>query len=124
MYEEGGNNEWLFSTYSEGEVILISSVSVSSSSSSGSGSQDRRGSWVFGTIVELTAPALFQVTMDVQVWAGGTAPIVIEVNRTWSPVGADYFFYALLRDGHFNWSIINAVVIIQVTPARSSRSYY
>ena len=46
---------------------------------------------------EVTAPDVFQVTMTL---LASSAPIVIEVNRTWSPVGADHF-YALLRDGYF-----------------------
>jgi peptidyl-prolyl cis-trans isomerase A (cyclophilin A) len=47
---------------------------------------------------EVTAPDFFQVNMNL---VGGAAPVVIEVNRTWSPVGADHF-YTLLRDGYYD----------------------
>jgi cyclophilin family peptidyl-prolyl cis-trans isomerase len=55
LYEEGGN-EWLFSAYSEDNVTLIRSLTAPGSS--GSGSQDRSGSWAFGTIMVLLSSAV------------------------------------------------------------------
>lgn len=47
---------------------------------------------------EVTAPDMLQVNLKL---VGVSSPIVIEVNRSWSPVGADHF-YALFTDGYFD----------------------
>lgn len=47
---------------------------------------------------EVTAPDFFEARLTM---LGFDNPIVIQVNRTWSPVGVDHF-YALLRDGYFD----------------------
>lgn len=47
---------------------------------------------------EVTAPDYFEARLTM---LGHADPVVIQVNRTWSPVGADHF-YALVRDGYFD----------------------
>ena len=55
---------------------------------------------------ELTSPDLFQVTMSV---SNSDTSIVIEVNRSWSPIGADHFF-TLIRDGYYDCAAFYKVV--------------
>lgn len=55
---------------------------------------------------EPTAPDLFKVNLNV---AGTSSPVVIQVNRTWSPVSADHF-YALLRDGYYDCAAFTDIV--------------
>lgn len=51
-----------------------------------------------GVNMEVTAPDIFHVNMNV---IGTSSSVVIEVNRTWSPYGADHF-YTLLMDSYYD----------------------
>ena len=49
------------------------------------------------------APELFQVSFETNVVLDGAAaePMVLEVNRSWAPIGADRF-YALVNDRYYD----------------------
>mmetsp|Transcript_6479 Transcript_6479/g.10599 ORF Transcript_6479/g.10599 Transcript_6479/m.10599 type:complete len:283 (+) Transcript_6479:48-896(+) len=55
-----------------------------------------------GVNFEVTAPDVFLVNLDV---IGASSTVVIEVNRTWSPIGVDHF-YTLLLDHYYDCAAV------------------
>lgn len=88
--------------------LLLSSVAVSALSAT-------ECSYSYGNVdpnVVITAPDTYTVVFDTTVTlADGSKaePIVLEVNRTWAPIGADHF-YSLIKDQYYDCGAFFRVV--------------
>jgi hypothetical protein len=91
------------------------------SSASASSCTPRHGNR--GVNQEVTAPDLFLAQLRVQSSDGVSArvsdTVVLQVNRSWSPIGADHF-YALLLDGYYSCA---AFTYINASRAYAQLSY-